>query len=496
MANLAALVAVGLVVMTPASTSASSSGLVAAYSFDEGSGTTVTDTSGNGNNGTASGTDWTSGKHSGALSFNGTSSMVTVPDSPSLHLSTAMTVEAWVDPTTVGSTWADVIYKGNDNYYLEATTTKNADAPGGGGLIGGSYGEAFGPAALTPDTWTHLAVTYDGADVRLYVNGTQVADTPKTGSILTSTNALQIGGDSVYGQFFHGAIDDVRIYDTALSAGQIQTDMTTGVPPPAGGGGGGSTGGGGGGSSPFNLSPANAELTVGESQQLTASASVTWSVDGVAGGNASVGTITSAGLYTAPGGPGTHTITATTPTAARLRTRPPTSSNYAGTFTFHNDNMRSGENLDETVLTPANVDSATFGKLYSYPLDGLAISSPLYVRGVSVPGKGAHNIVYIATEHDSVYAYDADSGSTTPLWKAGFIDPANGVTTVPAGDTGECCDIAVEIGITSTPVIDPSTNTMYVVAKTKESLAAPPPTCSACTRSTSPPAPRSSAGRS
>ncbi len=122
--------------------------------------------------------------------------------------------------------------------------------------------------------------------------------------------------------------------------------------------------------------------------------------------------------------------------------------NYAGTFTFHNDNLRTGQNLSETVLTPSNVKSATFGKLFSYPLDGLTFASPLYVANVNIPGKGFHNVVYVATEHDSVYAFDADGLSGTPIWHDSFIDPANGITPVPAADTGETGDIPNEIGIT------------------------------------------------
>ena len=157
---------------------------------------------------------------------------MTIPDSASLHLTTAMTLEAWVDPTTVNGAWRDVIYKGNDNYYLEASSSPGG-RPAGGGIIGGSYVEAYGTANLPTAGWTHVAVTYDGTAVRLFVSGTQVASTAKTGALATSTNPLQIGGDSLYGQYFAGLIDDVRVYNVALTAAQIQADMARPVVPPA-----------------------------------------------------------------------------------------------------------------------------------------------------------------------------------------------------------------------------------------------------------------------
>jgi chitodextrinase len=187
----------------------------------------LTDLSGNGNNGTISGATWTvSGKYGNALSFNGTNARVTVNNSASLRLTSAMTLEAWVFPTTVNSAWRDVIYKGDDNYYLMAMSN-NSSHPVAGAILGGVYAEAIGPNALTANTWAHLATTYDGATVRLYVNGVQVASQAKTGTIATSTNPLQIGGDSIYGQYFAGRIDEVRVYNRGLSVAEIQSDMNT-----------------------------------------------------------------------------------------------------------------------------------------------------------------------------------------------------------------------------------------------------------------------------
>ena len=206
-----------------ASTPAAPSGLVAAYAFDEGSGTTVSDASGNGNGGTISGATWSSaGKYGSALSFNGSSSRVTIANSSSLQLSSGMTLEAWVDPATVSSAWRDVIEKGNDNYFLMGTTDQSS-AAGGGGIIGGSYGQVFTTSPLATNTWSFLALTYDGATERLYLNGTQVASLAHTGAITSSTNALTLGSDPFYGQFFNGLIDNIRIYNSALSAAAIQS---------------------------------------------------------------------------------------------------------------------------------------------------------------------------------------------------------------------------------------------------------------------------------
>jgi hypothetical protein len=142
---------------------------------------------------------------------------------------------------------------------------------------------------------------------------------------------------------------------------------------------------------------------------------------------------------------------------------------FAGVLTQHNDNGRTGQNLSETILTPRNVNSATFGKVFSYSVDGQIYSQPLYVPNVSIPGQGTHNVIYVETQNDSLYAFDADGLSATPLWQVSFINPSAGIMPVPCSTDGHSdisCGVYPIYGINSTPVIDPLTNTMYLVART------------------------------
>jgi hypothetical protein len=139
-------------------------------------------------------------------------------------------------------------------------------------------------------------------------------------------------------------------------------------------------------------------------------------------------------------------------------------------LTRHNDNARTSQNLKETILTTSNVNSTSFGKLFSYAVDGQIYAQPLYVQNVNISGKGMHNVVYVATENDSVYAFDADSASANPnpLWQTSFL--STNVTAVPCADISSGCAITPIVGITATPVISTSSNTMYVVSRAKTTV--------------------------
>lgn len=227
------------------------------------------------------------------------------------------------------------------------------------------------------------------------------------------------------------------------------------------------------------LHPRSAPVTSKVTQQFTASVkgttnmAVIWYVDGILGGNDTVGRIDGKGLYTPPTNfaVGTHTVKAVS-RADHTKSGTATSYlvGYEGLYTNKNDNSRTGQNLQETVLTSQNVNVSTFGKLFSYAIDAIVQAQPLYVANVYVPQPlnglaGYHNVIYVATANDTVYAFDADGKVPSgPLWMDSFINPPS-VVAVP----GSCVNAAVSIiGITPTPVIDPTTNTMYVHARTLE----------------------------
>ena len=131
------------------------------------------------------------------------------------------------------------------------------------------------------------------------------------------------------------------------------------------------------------------------------------------------------------------------------------------------DNARPGANLKETALTPKNVNTNEFGKLFALNVDGDVYARPLFLPHLSIPGKGEHDVLFVATESDSVYAFDAAGTPATPLWKVSFVNSSRRISPVPAESTS-CPFISPEIGVTSTPVIDPQSGTLYVLARTAE----------------------------
>jgi len=211
-------------------TSETPTGLVAAYGFNEGIGVQVTDGSGQANTGTISSATWTAaGRFGAALSFNGTSSWVTVADANSLDLTNGMTIEAWVNPAA-STGWRTVVLKesaGGLAYALYAAN--NASRPAGYVHTSSDVG-LNGTADLPLNAWTHLALTFDGATMGMFVNGVQVASGAVPGASAVTSSPLRIGGNSVWGEYFRGLIDEVRIYNRPLTAAEIQSDMNVPIP--------------------------------------------------------------------------------------------------------------------------------------------------------------------------------------------------------------------------------------------------------------------------
>ncbi len=220
---------------------ATHTGPVAAYNFDANSGTTLADVTGRGHDGAIFGATWsaTGGKSGGALSFDGANDWVTIADAADLDLTTGMTLEAWVRPAAVDG-WRTVLLKESVGppaglaYGLYANGA-DTNRPGAFANTGGGDQSARGTARLAANAWAHLAATYDGVTLRLYVNGAEVGSKPVTQALRQTGNPLRIGGNAVWGEYFQGLIDDVRVYDRALSAAEVTRDMVTPVGPGADG---------------------------------------------------------------------------------------------------------------------------------------------------------------------------------------------------------------------------------------------------------------------
>ena len=246
-------------------------------------------------------------------------------------------------------------------------------------------------------------------------------------------------------------------------------------------------------SAPATQVTAGGTLQFSANVQNASNSAVNWEVNSIPSGNVTFGTITPQGLYVGPVNPPTPpkvtVIAVLAANAAISGSAPITVVAGApltfGVFSWRNDSMLSGVNSQETILTPTNINNSArtaFGKLSACAVDGDVYAQPLYAPNVSLVAAGLHNVVFVATENDSVFAFDADASPCQTLWQTSFLNPVLGVTTVPACFmvSGACTDggtsndvgsndITPEIGITGTPVIDPANGMLYVVSKTKES---------------------------
>lgn len=369
------------------------------------------------------------------------------------------TIDVTFRPTAAGARAAAVSVSDN------ATGSPQSVTLGGTGTAGGPV------ASISPSTLTF------GSQNLLSTSSPQTITLTNSGATALSISSIVASGD--YGETNNcgsslaaGAKCSVQVTFTPTATGSrsgfvtfsdadpstLQTVMLNGTATQP--------------SSTVSISPVQASATPGQTAQFQASingvvsSAVTWAVDGITGGNSTVGTISTSGLYTAPLAAGPHLVNATsTANPTQSASVPMVVTSYAGTFVYHNDDGRTGQNLDETVLTTGNVNVDQFGKLFSYPVDGQIYAEPLYVQGVNIPGQGAHNVLYVVTENDSAYAFDADGIGSAPLWQVSFL--TNGAQTLNTTDIGGCNNISPQVGITSTPVIDPQTNTIYILARTK-----------------------------
>jgi hypothetical protein len=217
---------------------------------------------------------------------------------------------------------------------------------------------------------------------------------------------------------------------------------------------------------PLEVSPALSGITASQTVQFQIMTSgitntdVTWAASG--------GNITPGGKFTPPSSPGAYTIEASLPHANGFATVEVTG--FPGMFTWRNDNARSGVNDQELVLSPVpgpgRVNYSTFGKLFSCPIDGYAYAQPLYAPNLAITGIGTQNVIFVSTERDSVYAFDADAHPCKQLWKTSLVPPGSQPVSTPNLNITST-DIVPFVGITGTPVIGGSTPTLYVVAATQ-----------------------------
>ncbi|HTB64661.1 MAG TPA: hypothetical protein VK727_00435 [Steroidobacteraceae bacterium] len=373
-----------------------------------------------------------------------------------------------------------------------STNATSCTASGGWTGVQATSGTQMTAAVTTGTSYSLTCTGPGGAGTPAAVTVAVVAMTPAaTASLMASPSSVATGGTSTLtwsstnaaSCTASGAWNGAQATSGTLGTGALSASTTYSLVC-SGPGGTSSTvsatvtvGYGGA----VTVAPRSAAITQSQSLQLTiapAGASVTWTVDGIAGGNGTVGTVNPSGLY-APGTlAGSHAVLATNAfNSTQSAGATVAVTDLPGVYTAHNDVSRDGANNAEYALTPATVNTAGFGKLFACAADGAIYGQPLWVANVTVNGVH-HNVVFVATAHDGLFAFDADASPCVTLWSANLIDTSHGgsagETTVPSGPTGNLVgsgfgDITPEVGVIGTPVIDPASGTLYVLSKSVNS---------------------------
>jgi hypothetical protein len=341
-------------------------------------------------------------------------------------------------------------------------------------LIGG----CGGGSSNTPSDPPAIVVTVKPATASVQVAGTQtftaaVTNTSDT-AVTWQVNGVA-GGDAI-----HGSINSTGTYTAPAALPCPATVTVTAVAATDGTKSASAmvtiSGSTPGGTNSVSISPLRAALTTGQSQAFTATVTgnavtcVTWEVDSIPGGNSSVGTVSATGVFSPPSAAGTHTVAArSTADSTASASASVFITDLAGVFTYHNDLSRDGVNSQEYALNTSTVKAATFGKRFACAIDASAYAQPLWVANVTIGG-GTHNVLVAATQHDTVYAVDADASPCQTYWSKSLL--ASGETWVSSVDVNSD-DLAPDIGIVGTPVIDPATKTIYLVSKSKTTGATP-----------------------
>jgi hypothetical protein len=452
-------------------------------SVDSGTGTTLTWNSSDAATCSASG-GWSGSK---SLSGSQSTGVLTATTTYSLTCAgtggtsvTASATVAVVPVTTLAATPLSVASGASAQLRWSAPSASSCTAGGGwSGAKPANGSQSTG--ALTSSTLYTLTCSYAGgtsmASVTVNIAPTATITASSKivgsgGSVLLTWNSSNATNCTAYGGWSGG-----KATSGSQNTGPIATGTTFSMAC-SGPGGISSLASVAIGIGQVTVSPAIAAITPAQTRQFTATVSgggaVAWTVDGVVGGSASMGTIGTTGLYSPGTVLGRHTIAATSVLYPSLSASAVAAvTGLTGVYTYRNDAARDGANTQEYALTAGSLLAGGFGKLFSCAVDGAIYPQPLWVADIMVGG-ARRNVVFVATQHDGLFAFDADATPCVQLWSASLIDAAHGgtagETTVPSGVPGYLVglgegDITPEVGVTGTPVIDPVSGTVYVVSK-------------------------------